>query len=408
MLIGYNQGMEPILNTVHLAGTAYSNSAALGFTANGIAMTGSLEKTALHDWHASHGGKMVDFADWSMPVHYGSITEEHLAARQHVALFDVSHMGRLLFFGKDAARFLDRLTTRKVIDLKPGRIRYSLITRDDGGVLDDILVYHLQQPDGTPFFGMVVNASNRQQIVHWIQEHEAAALDVNWVDETLNSAMIAVQGPQALELAKQICGFDPATLSYFSGRSIVIDEHMWVVSRTGYTGEDGVELVVPAEVAESVWCQFMSAGEAVSVRAAGLGARDTLRLEAAMPLYGHELSCEINAMQTGLPFALSLEDRIFPGRDAIAKAGDDASLPRRIGLQLDGRRVPRQNYNVVTTAGETIGEVTSGTFSPTLACPIAMAYVQPSYAEVGTELAIDIRGQQAPAKIVKLPFYQRP
>ncbi|MDG2381206.1 MAG: glycine cleavage system aminomethyltransferase GcvT [Pirellulaceae bacterium] len=370
-------------------------------------MTCSLAETPLHAWHVAHGGKMVDFAGWSMPVQYGSITTEHLATRQHASLFDVSHMGRLRFDGKDAAKFLDRLTTRRVSDLSPGRIRYSLMTQDDGGILDDVLVYHLQQPDQSSFYGLVVNASNRQKITDWIRQHQPRDLDVSWIDQTLHSAMIAIQGPQALAIAEQVIKTDLRALKYFSGQMISVNGQGWVVSRTGYTGEDGVELVVPSEAAVDLWSQLMTAGKSLGLVAAGLGARDTLRLEAAMPLYGHELTDQINPIQAGLPFAINLKGRQFPGHDAIQRETNDPSLPVRIGLKLAGKRVPRQHYPVVDKSNHPIGEVTSGTFSPTLQHPIAMAYVQPDHATVGTKLAIDIRGRQESAEVVALPFYQR-
>ncbi len=381
----------------------------LAFRANGIAMTCSLAETPLHAWHAAHGGRLVDFAGWSMPVQYTSITEEHLATRQHVTLFDVSHMGRLRFDGADVSRFLDGLLTRQVADLAPGRIRYSLVTQDDGGILDDVLVYHLQDPDGQSFHWMVVNASNREKIVKWIDAQISSELDVTYTDHTTQTAMIAVQGPQAMNVAQQIISdVDLAAMRYYRGQIVGRpNQNHWLVSRTGYTGENGVELVVPADEAVDVWEQLMSLGQSESIAAAGLGARDTLRLEAAMPLYGHELSEEINPIQAGLGFAVDVENRNFPGRDAIQNALVDANLPRRVGLKLSGKRVPRQHYATLNAAGNTIGEITSGTYSPTLDCPIAMAYVAPAHSQPGEHVSVDIRGRTEPAAVVPLPFYQR-
>ena len=372
-------------------------------------MTCSLAETPLHGWHAEHGARLVDFAGWSMPVQYTSITEEHLATRQHVTLFDVSHMGRLRFDGADASAFLDGLVTRQVGNLAPGRIRYSLVTQEDGGILDDVLVYHLKDPNGQSFHWMVVNASNREKIVKWIEAKMSPELDVTFDDHTTQTAMIAVQGPQAMGIAQQLLSeIDLAALRYYRGQVVSRpNQSDWLVSRTGYTGENGVELVVPAEEAVQVWERLMSLGQNESIAAAGLGARDTLRLEAAMPLYGHELSDQINPIQAGLNFAVDVENRSFPGRDAIQQAMNDPNLPRRIGLKLSGKRVPRQHYPVVDSAENVIGEVTSGTYSPTLDCPIAMAYVEPAHSELGTSLAVDIRGRKEPAEIVPLPFYQR-
>jgi aminomethyltransferase len=348
---------------------------------------------------------MVDFAGWSMPVQYGSIVEEHQATRNSVALFDVSHMGRLYFHGEGADELLDRLLTRQVIGMSPGRIRYSLVCNESGGILDDVLVYHLQAHLNGLYHVLVVNASNREKIVRWIQAHLPTDGSVEMIDRTRETAMIAVQGPQALTAVETFVGADLGGLSNYCGRETTICGHRGVVSRTGYTGEDGCELIVPADAAVEVWTKIMGSGMA-KVSAAGLGARDTLRLEAAMPLYGHELSEQINPFQAGLAFAVNLAGRDFIGRSAIAPRKSDPHQPVRVGLSLAGRRVPREHYAVLS-AGEKIGEVTSGTFSPTLNQPIAMAYVDPKFAALGTRVEIDIRGSSEPAEVVALPFYKR-
>jgi aminomethyltransferase len=370
-------------------------------------MTGSLLRTALADWHGAHGGRMVDFAGWSMPVQYGSIVAEHQATRQRAGLFDVSHMGRLRVDGTGAAAFLDRLLTRKVAGMSPGRIRYSLVCNDGGGILDDILVYHLQEHGGGLYYLLVVNASNRRKISDWLSSHTRAGEDVSVRDRTLQTAMIAVQGPAAIRCVEPLVGTDVGGLSYYTGIETTICGHPSLVSRTGYTGEDGCELIVPSEAAVAVWEQVLAHGRDAGAAAVGLAARDTLRLEAGMPLYGHELSEQINPLQAGLGFAVDFGGREFIGRAALVAAGQDRSLPVRVGLSLSGRRAAREHYAVLA-AGETIGEITSGTFSPTLQLPIAMAYVAPRYSPVGTELAVDIRGSAEPARIVKLPFYKRP
>lgn len=349
---------------------------------------------------------MVDFAGWSMPVQYASIVQEHHATRLAAGLFDVSHMGRLLFSGPDAAAFLDRLVTRGVADLKSGDIRYSLVTNDEGGILDDVLIYGMQDVPGFEAdYGMVVNAGNREKIVGWLTAHQYDA-DVQIKDATTSFAMIAVQGPRAIDIARQIVDVDMAEMKYYSGTSATIAGAKGFVSRTGYTGEDGCELIVPGDAAQQVWESLLERGEPLGARAAGLGCRDTLRLEAAMPLYGHEINEQINPFQAGLGFAVRLKDRDFIGREALQRAKDDASQPRRVGLELAGRRVPREGYEIYR--GEaTIGAVTSGTFSPTLDRPLAMGYVKPDAAEPGTELTIDVRGRRESAVVVKLPFYER-
>jgi aminomethyltransferase len=368
-------------------------------------MTGLLRKTPLADWHSAHGGRMVDFAGWSMPVQYGSIVAEHQATRQACGVFDVSHMGRLRLEGSGAAAFLDRLLTRKVIGMAAGRIRYSLVCNENGGILDDVLVYHLNRGRAS-YYLLVVNASNREKIYDWLSQHRDGDDDVRIADSTIETAMIAVQGPAALACVQPLAGIDLRNLGYYSGAETTVGGCASIVSRTGYTGEDGCELIVPADGGLRIWEEVLAQGKEAGAMAAGLGARDTLRLEAAMPLYGHELSEKIDPIQAGLSFAVQLEGREFIGRSALLLARQDKTQPVRVGLELAGRRVPRENYQVLAE-GKPIGEITSGTFSPTLQRPIAMAYVQPAHAEVGMELAVDIRGSLEGARVVKLPFYSR-
>jgi len=371
-------------------------------------MNAILSETALHSWHAANGGRMVDFAGWRMPVQYESIVAEHHAVRSNVGLFDVSHMGRLRFQGNGAADFLDRLLTRGTRGMKLGSVRYSLVCNEAGGILDDVLVYHLESPTGGRYFLLVVNASNREKIVAGIEKQLADfGGDVEVLDRTLDTAMIAVQGPQAGAVVQPLVECDLAELGYYKAK---VSKHLGrpcTVSRTGYTGEDGFELIVRGEDAIATWNNLMLAGRDRGVRPCGLGARDTLRLEAAMPLYGHELSESITPVQAGLDFAVKTEGREFIGRDALIEAAARRdSLPCRVGLEVEGRRAPREEYQVLA-GEEPVGRVTSGTHSPTLGKPIAMAYVARSHAEPGTSVEVDIRGRPAPAKVVKLPFYRR-
>jgi len=369
-------------------------------------MTGSLLRTPLADWHSAHGGRMVDFAGWSMPVQYGSIVAEHQATRQAAGLFDVSHMGRLRLTGSGAEAFLDRLLTRKVAGMAPGKIRYSLVCNEDGGILDDVLVYHLQSRGRGDYHLMVVNASNRDKIYRWLLKNRKSGEEVNIADSTIETAMIAVQGPQAIAFVQPLATADITALNYYTGAEMNVCGAAAIVSRTGYTGEDGCELIVPSEIAATVWKQVLANGQAAGAMAVGLGARDTLRLEAAMPLYGHELSEQINPIQAGLSFAVNLEGRDFVGRNALAAAKQNTQQPVRVGLELSGKRAAREHYPVFAD-GKPIGEITSGTFSPTLQKPIAMAYVPPQYAEPGTNVLVDIRGASEGARIVKLPFFTR-
>jgi aminomethyltransferase len=374
-----------------------------------MTMTAELLRTPLYDWHVAHGGRMVDFAGWSMPVQYTSITAEHQATRNAVGVFDISHMGRLQFFGPDVERFLDAVVTRRVTDIRPDQIRYGLVCNAAGGILDDVLVYRLPITgpiaDDTPTYQVVVNASNRVKIVDWIERRlpdYATKLD----DITTSTAMIAVQGPRAVERVAPLFSGDLKAMHYYTGTFGQIDGLDCFVSRTGYTGEDGCEIVCSANGALGIWNRLIALSEPVGGTAVGLGARDTLRLEAAMPLYGHELSETINPIQAGLAFAVNFGEREFVGREALERAARDTDQLVRVGLQLDGKRVPRQGAAVLR-GDESVGEVTSGTFSPTFERPIAMAYVRPSAQAVGTRLAVDVRGTQYPAVVVPLPFYER-
>src|SRR5690606_3615252 len=320
------------------------------------AMSSTLAKTPLHDWHAAHGGRMVEFGGWSMPVQYTSIVAEHQATRQAAGLFDISHMGRIRFDGPGAAAYLDSLVTRSVAKIKPGQVRYALMTADDGGVLDDVLVYHLQDAGGGSYYLLVVNASNRPKIINWLGKHPEPD-DVQVTDLTTSWAMIAVQGPTALGLVQPLVEVDLSTLKYYMAAETRIAGHGGIVSRTGYTGEDGCELIVGNNVVESLWEQLLAAGAAEGVLPAGLGARDTLRLEAGMPLYGHELSEQINPYQANLGFAVDLEGTPFPGQAALRTLAQDTTQPRVIGLELEGRRPAREGYEV-RSGDQVVGRVT--------------------------------------------------
>jgi len=341
-----------------------------------------------------------------MPVQYTSIKAEHQATRTAAGLFDISHMGRLTFHGARAAEFLDAVVTRRVVGMKPGAIRYGLIVNHDGGILDDVLVYHVPGIADSDY-QMVVNAGNREKIVEWLalQTNELGFDDVRMIDRTVETAMIAVQGPAAVGLMTPLLSADLASAKYYTGQLTEVAGHTGMVSRTGYTGEDGCELVVGATDALAVWQAVLDQSDGTAV-ACGLGCRDTLRLEAAMPLYGHELTEKINPVQAGLRFAYNLKDRQFIGHKAIGRFEQDDAQLHRIGLQFENRRVPRERY-VVYDGDRRVGEVASGTFSPTLDRPIAMAYVEPHVSQGDTQLTVDIRGNSQAAEVVPLPFYRR-
>jgi aminomethyltransferase len=349
---------------------------------------------------------MVDFAGWSMPVQYSSIIEEHNATRNAVGVFDISHMGRLQFSGPQVASFIDSVATRRVIDLQPNQIRYSLICNEEGGILDDVLIYGGTTDEALPYT-MVVNASNRSKIVNWLQ-NRAASAQIKIEDRTTQTAMIAVQGPKAADLMQGLLetAAPISQMRYYSAAAGYWENEQLTVSRTGYTGEDGIEVICNADLASELWASIVDHAAVVGGMACGLGARDTLRLEAAMPLYGHELSETINPIQAGLKFAMNLENRKFIGSKALDRIAADNSQPVRVGLELDGKRVAREGCTVLQ-GSQAIGEVTSGTFSPTLQRSLAMAYIKPVAQTVGTQLTVEIRGTQHPAVVVPLPFYKR-
>lgn len=343
---------------------------------------------------------MVDFAGWDMPVQYASIVAEHQAVRKQVGLFDISHMGRLRFSGPDAFRFLNFLTTNNVRNLDVGEIQYSLIVNERGGILDDILVYRF--PD---HYLMVVNASNRQKILDWIQDRRED-YDFTLEDLTFSHAMLALQGPRSEQILNPLVDIDLKQIRYYRGAGAHALEQSVLVSRTGYTGEDGFEIIIPAEFGLPLWETLMEAGAPHGILPCGLGCRDTLRLEAAMPLYGHEMNEQVDPYTAGLGFAVKLDKGPFVGRQSLEEIKQRTDRRKRVGLELEGKRIAREGA-LLFSGDAQVGQVTSGTFSPTLEKAVAMGYLPPNLASVGTSLEADIRGTRVPAKVVPLPFYKR-
>ncbi len=373
----------------------------------------ALLRTPLYDWHAAHHGRIVEFGGWEMPVQYTSIVDEHHAVRKAAGLFDISHMGRLTFSGLDAELLLSRMLTCRVDNLVDGQIRYGLVCNEAGGVLDDVLVNRLNETN----FGLVVNASNRTKIVAWIQrliaeiKPEHRGRDLEFDDQTMESAMIAIQGPKALSILSRLTQSEvaPGSLKYYSGCPAEVAGCEAFISRTGYTGEDGFEIIVAEDAAgtTALWQRLLDEGRRDGLIPCGLGCRDTLRLEAAMPLYGHELSETVDPLTAGLSFAVKLDKPDFLGREALLKFKSQPPQFVRVGLQLASKRIAREHSEVF--AGDTrIGEVSSGTYSPTLEKSIAMAYVGVAHSSTGTSVEIDIRGKRETATVVPLPFYKRP
>lgn len=365
-------------------------------------MTDTLLKTALHDIHVAMGARMVEFAGWEMPVQFTSIVEEHCHTRSACSVFDVSHMGRLRIIGADAESFLDRICTRNLAGAEVGRSFYSHVCREDGGILDDVIVSRFNT-----HWGIICNASNRDKIVAWLNMH-AHGRGLQILDETTTTAMVACQGPKTLELAKELTGNDLTALKRYHFTVRDFGPLQIVVYRSGYTGEDGLEVVLPAALVPYLIPKLLGTREQPHpiIKPAGLGARDTLRIEAAMPLYGHELSEEVDSLTAGLAWCVDLK-KDFIGVEPMRR-WKERGLPRKlVGLELEGRRIARQHY-AVYGAGRALGEVTSGTLSPTLDKSIAMAFVTADSASVGTALEVEVSGKRVAAKVVPMPFYKRP
>ena len=371
----------------------------------------TLLKTPFHAYHLEHGGRMVDFAGWEMPLLYSSILEEHRQVRTSGGFFDVSHMGRIRFTGRHARRFLDRVCTRRILGMQAGQCRYSLVCNERGGCRDDVLIYAIDDDE----FLMVCNAANRAKLLEHF-EAERGDMIFKMKDETESTAMVAIQGPRVMEVIGRFSREIPTLKRYrFARKNLLVIKLL--VSRTGYTGEDGVEVILPAGGLARQALKLMldaDGGESDLLKPAGLGARDTLRLEAGMPLYGHEIDEEIDPLTAGLGFAVNLDkgtgdDRAgrFIGQEALERIHAEGPSRRIVGLRLSGRRSPRQGMRVLRE-GQAVGVVTSGCVSPTLEVPIAMALVEAAAADAGTGLEIDLGRETSPGEVVPLPFYKAP
>ncbi|GGT02217.1 glycine cleavage system aminomethyltransferase GcvT [Streptomyces griseoviridis] len=363
-------------------------------------------RTALDAVHRALGATMTDFAGWDMPLRYGSERDEHTAVRTRAGLFDLSHMGEITVTGPQAAALLDFALVGSIGTVKPGRARYTMICRADGGILDDLIVYRLADTE----YLVVANASNAQVVLDALTER-AAGFDTEVRDDRDAYALLAVQGPRSPGILKGLTDADLDGLKYYAGLPGTVAGVPALIARTGYTGEDGFELFVAPADAERLWQALTEAGAAAGLVPCGLSCRDTLRLEAGMPLYGHELTTSLTPFDAGLGRVVKFEkDGDFVGRAALAEAAARAEqAPPRVlaGLVAEGRRVPRAGYPVVAD-GRVIGEVTSGAPSPTLGRPIAMAYVDAAHAAPGTPgVGVDIRGSHEPYEVVALPFYKR-
>jgi len=361
----------------------------------------TLKQTSLHRLYAAHGAKTVEFGGWDMPVQFSSILQEHDAVRQNAGLFDVSHMGEFEVSGDLSTEFLNYLVTNDVTKIEPGMAMYSPMTDELGGTIDDLLIYCFSP---TKYF-VVVNAGNIDNDYKWMLEH-SGSFGVNLTNRSDDIALLALQGPSALEILETVTSVKVSDLKYYRFLETEVAEVKGIVSRTGYTGEDGFELYVPQQHAAQLWQSLLEAGRDKQIIPCGLGCRDTLRLEARLPLYGHELRSDITPLEAGLGMFVKLNKGDFIGREALAKQKEVGLTRKVVGIQLAERGIPRADY-AVFAEGKEIGFCTSGTLSPTLKIPIALAILEMNYTPVGTPLEVDIRGKRVLAHVVKTPFYKR-
>ena len=362
------------------------------------------KKTPLYEAHKELGAKIVEFAGYLMPVWYEGIKEEVAAVRNAAGLFDTSHMGRIVIGGSQAEEFLQKVATNDIQKLKPGRALYTLLCRQTGGVIDDIIIYQSFHPQ---IFNLVVNASNFQKDLDWLKSH-GSEMEIRISDITKNRSMLALQGPQACEILK-IAGLeeDILAMKYFSHDFGCIFNIPIRISRTGYTGEDGFEIFVNSSKAEKLWKKILEAGKEFGLKPCGLGARDILRLEAGLPLYGHELSEEITPLEAGLEKYVSYAKEEFIGKDSLIRQKAEGLKRKLVGFEVISGRIARPGYPIFSGEQE-VGRVASGVDAYTLGKSIGTGFVKIELAIAGTLLEVDIRGQKHQAKIVELPFYKRP
>lgn len=357
-----------------------------------------MKRTPLNDIHKTLGAKMVDFAGFEMPVQYSGIIEEHLAVRKSVGVFDVSHMGEFEVRGRDALAFLQYVTINDAAKLIEGKAQYTAMCYENGGIVDDLLLYHL----GDRYL-LVVNASNIQKDFEWLMSHRFG--DVQLTDVSDRTALLAVQGPRSLATLQKLTSVDLSKIEYYHSTRGTVSGVPMIISRTGYTGELGFELYMEAEplACEKVWNALFEAGKEFGIVPVGLGARDTLRLEKGFCLYGNDIDQTTLPLEAGLGWITKLDKGDFIGKQALLNARSSGLKRRLVGLTLPDKVIARHGYPL-TVGGKSVGHVTSGTFSPILQRGIAMGYVETAYAAVGSTVDVQVRGKGSPATIVKTPF----
>ena len=361
-----------------------------------MATVETLRRTPLYETHVSSGARIVPFAGWEMPVQYTSILAEARAVRSASGLFDVSHMGRLQISGLDAAALLDRVLSTPGSKLRPFRARYVLICNEDGGIIDDAIVYRL----GSQRFLLVPNAGNAATVEDWVRHWKRSEEEAEVRPLTEDLAMIALQGPEAQLLLSRLTDIHLPSLRVFRAVETDIAGAPGVVARTGYTGEDGFELMVPAEGAPRLWKALVDAGAAPC----GLGARDVLRLEAGLPLHGNDIDADANPFEAGLDRFVDFDREGYVAREALARIQEHGPGRMLIGFEMVGRGIPRPGFALLS-GSERVGSVTSGSYSPTFDRAIGMGYVRQGYWEPGTRLNVEVRGRRVEAEVAQLPFY---
>ncbi|NWF50187.1 MAG: glycine cleavage system aminomethyltransferase GcvT [Ignavibacteriaceae bacterium] len=360
-----------------------------------------MKKTKFYSIHQKLGAKIVEFAGFQMPIQYSSIIAEHKAVRNSVGVFDVSHMGEFHIKGKEALKLVQYITVNDASKLFPGRVQYSAMCYEDGGIVDDLLVYMISPEE----FMLVVNASNIQKDFEWIKSNNK--FDVELIDQSDVYSLLAVQGPNSQKVIQKICDID-INLEYYHFTSAQIAGLEMILSRTGYTGELGYELYFKGDesAAEKIWNEVFEAGKDFNIQPVGLAARDSLRLEMGYCLYGNDIDKTTNPLEAGLGWITKMNKENFIGLDALQKVKKEGIKRKLIGIQSDDRSFPRHGYDI-SVNGRLIGKITSGTVSPVLEKPIALGYVSAEYSEIGSKINYVVRSKEVPAEVVKLPFVKK-
>jgi aminomethyltransferase len=361
----------------------------------------TLKRTALFKNHVAAGGKIVPFAGYEMPVQYSGVIDEHNTVRNQVGLFDVSHMGEVEFKGENALSVVNRIITNDLNRIEDGQACYTAMCRPDGGIIDDLVTYRIS----AQHILICVNASNREKDFNWMKEQARGECEV--IDRSDDYVQIAVQGPNAVELVGRLANCDVNAIGTYRFAMGKICDADAIISRTGYTGEDGFELYLPSESGSSVWDALLEKGVDLGVKPAGLGARDTLRLEMRYALYGNDIDESTHPLESGLGWVVKLDKDDFIGKDALVKLKAEGNTRRMVGFEMIDRGIARHDYPVINEAGEHIGKVTSGTKGPSVNKAIGIAYVPISQAKIGSEFLVEIRGKPTKAMVVKTPFYKK-